>query len=70
MMEIYIALLKQDVKLGEVKEKLAEEGMDFLKFYPMLNMVKIRAEKDPSKPCHEIFETVEKEKDDFSSHSH
>ncbi len=66
-MKIFVAILKPDVKLRAVKEKLADEGMEFLKFYPKLNMVKVRADKDPSKSCNEIFELVEKEKDDFSA---
>ncbi|MBA5246709.1 hypothetical protein H1R16_09465 [Marnyiella aurantia] len=66
-MKTYLAILKSNFDLPDVKKKLIEEGMEFVKFYPKLKMVKIKSDANPTKSCSDIFDYVEKEKDDFSA---
>lgn len=66
-MKIYLALLKTDVKIKDVRRKLQQQEIEILDFYPKLKMLKFKSLKPiKAKELKGIFETLEEEKTDFS----
>ena len=66
-MKIYLALLKADVKMKDVRRKLQQQEIEILDFYPKLKMLKLKSLKIIKvKDFKEFFETLEEDRTDFS----
>ena len=66
-MKTYLAALKPNVTLQDIRSKLSKEGITIAHFYPKLNVVKLESSKTISQEKFaDYFISVEEEKTDFS----
>lgn len=66
-MKIYLAVLKDEVNVEELKKGLKEKKITFLEHYKTLGIVKLQSEKKISnKDVEEYCESIEEEKDNLT----
>ena len=63
---IYFATLRSTAQFSSVKKNLQERGLEILKYYPKLKVLKIESQKKLKLIEFPDFVTVEEEKTDFS----
>lgn len=63
---IYFAILKKEILFSKIKKSLEERGLNILKYYPKLRVIKFENENEIKLSDFLEFESLEKEKNDFS----
>lgn len=63
---IYFATLKEGVLYSKIKKDLADKDLKVLKYYPKLRVLKLETEQEIQLSDFPDFESLEKEKTDFS----
>lgn len=64
-MKIYFGVIKNGTSFKNVKLKLTGLGIEILKYYPKLRIVKFETDQIIPEIGFDFFSTVEEEKDDF-----
>ena len=63
---IYFAILKKEILFSKITKSLEERGLNILKYYPKLRVIKFENENEIKLSDFLEFESLEKEKNDFS----
>ena len=65
-MKGYFGTLKKNIIYSENVQKLLKSEVDVIHYYPKLNIVKFKTDKDLSDIDLDFFIEIEEEKNDFS----
>lgn len=66
-MKIYLAILKPNVKVKDIKKELSKVNIEIADFYPKLSILKLKSRKEINVNSYlKYFETIEEEKTDFN----
>ena len=65
-MKVYFGKLKKNIIYSENVQKLLKSEVDVIHYYPKLNIVKFKTDKDLSDIDLDFFIEIEEEKNDFS----
>ncbi len=65
-MKVYFGTLKKNIIYSENVQKLLKSEVDVIHYYPKLNIVKFKTDKDLSDIDLDFFIEIEEEKNDFS----
>ena len=65
-MKVYFGTLKENIIYSENVQKLLKSEVDVIHYYPKLNIVKFKTDKDLSDIDLDFFIEIEEEKNDFS----
>lgn len=64
-MKIYFGVIKNGTSFKNVKTKLTDLGIEILKYYSKLRIVKFETDQNIEEIEFDFFSAVEEEKDDF-----
>lgn len=65
-MKVYFGVLKENIIYNETVHKLLNSKVEVIHYYPKLNIVKFKTNKDVSDIGLDFFIEIEEEKEDFS----
>lgn len=65
-MKVYFGVLKENIIYSKTVHKLLNSKVEVIHYYPKLNIVKFKTNKDVSDIGLDFFIEIEEEKEDFS----
>lgn len=65
-MKVYFGILKENIIYNNIIKQLRDSGVTVMHYYPKLNIIKFKTDKEVTDINFDFFIGIEEEKDSFS----